>query len=79
MNKLRQVELKSGKIGMTCWVDDLPELKEGAVITLQTYIEPERKWKVEKKFDTVRGLEEFGTPDSWCGYGQVGQWLSATK
>jgi hypothetical protein len=59
MNKLRQVSLKSGKIGMTAWVDDKPGLKEGVVITLKTYIEPDRHWKVERLYDTVREEKDF--------------------
>lgn len=59
MNKLRQVSLKSGKIGMTTWVDDKPGLKEGAVITLKTYIEPERKWLVEKLYEGSREEKDF--------------------
>lgn len=59
MSKLRQVQLKSGQIGMTTWVDDKPKLKEGAVITLKTYIEPDRRWSVEKLYDMILEEKDF--------------------
>lgn len=59
MTKLRQAQLKSGDIGMTTWVNDTPELKTGAVITLKTYIEPDRQWEIEKLYDDVHEESDF--------------------
>lgn len=59
MTKLRQAQLKSDNIGMTCWIDDKPSLKNGIVISLKTYIEPDRKWTIEKLYDTVHEESEF--------------------
>jgi hypothetical protein len=60
MNKtLRQVSLKSENIGMTTWVDDKPGLREGVLITLKTYIEPDRKWLVERMYEGTKEEGDF--------------------
>jgi len=80
MNKLRQVSLKSGRVGMTTWVDDRPDLKEGVVITLKTYIEPTREWKVERLYETVREESDFMRKFDNNNYDKhVGLWKKVDK
>lgn len=43
MGKIRQCTIKSGDVTKTVWLDDRPDLRAGAVVTLK---KDDRKWDV---------------------------------